>query len=296
MAMLLTPVKSKLFIHSSRKSTHALDGAHASLMRGRSMDFEDLRSYEYGDPVRDIDWRATARFGEPLVKRTRANRMHTVLFVVDTGVSMSALAFDEKPKRELAVLTVGALGLLTLRHGDDFAVVFGDSHSTKSTAIGRSESALEHALRDIDTAIAGATQPSSREELLRTVIRSVKRRMIVVVVTDESPIDAESERLLRRIRVQHDVLWATLNDARPVLESAKPGARTDVVTGWSVPDFVHGDTELVRELARLDAEIEAARARVLDGLEIDHVALGSQDEAVPQLLHMLNRRSHARAR
>lgn len=65
MPSLITQVKSKLFLHSSRKSMHALDGAHASLLRGRSLDFEDLRKYEYGDQVRDIDWRATARLGTP---------------------------------------------------------------------------------------------------------------------------------------------------------------------------------------------------------------------------------------
>src|SRR4029078_5913051 len=85
MTSLITQVKSKLFIHSSRKSLHALDGAYASLLHGRSLDFEDLRKYEYGDQVRDIDWRATARQGTPLVKRHRAQRMHTILFAVDTG-------------------------------------------------------------------------------------------------------------------------------------------------------------------------------------------------------------------
>jgi uncharacterized protein (DUF58 family) len=127
MASLITQVKSKLFIHSTRKSLHALDGAYASLLHGRSLDFEDLRKYEYGDQVRDIDWRATARLGTPLVKRSRATRMHTVLFVVDTGRSMSALAADERSKKELAILATGVLGVLTLRHGDDFSTVYGDA-------------------------------------------------------------------------------------------------------------------------------------------------------------------------
>ncbi|HET8896291.1 MAG TPA: DUF58 domain-containing protein, partial [Protaetiibacter sp.] len=78
-------MKSKLFIASTLKSMHPLDGGYASLVRGRSLDFEDLRPYEHGDEVRDIDWRATARAGEPMVKRSYAERRHTILFVVDTG-------------------------------------------------------------------------------------------------------------------------------------------------------------------------------------------------------------------
>src|SRR5690606_24169681 len=169
MTTLITQVKSKLFIHSSQKSTHALDGAYASLLHARSLDFDDLREYEYGDQVRDIDWRATARIGTPLVKRYRANRMHTVLFVVDTGLSMTALAHDEKPKKDLAILATGALGVLALRHGDDFSLVDGDADRIRRRAPGRSEGALEHALRAIDHAIANASAPSDRDGLLSYV-------------------------------------------------------------------------------------------------------------------------------
>lgn len=258
------------------------------------MDFEDLRAYEFGDPVRDIDWRATARFGEPLVKRTLATRMHTILFVVDTGVNMTALALDERPKRELAVLTVGALGVLTLRNGDDFALVLGDSGGVRRTETGRSEARLEHALRNIDRSIAHSTAPADREELLRYVTRTVSRRMIVVVVTDDAPVTAQTEKLLRRLRVQHDVLWATVRDALPVVETRRAGTRVDVTTGWSVPDFMHGDEDVVHELHALAAEEQAQRAALFDALEIDHVTLGDQDTAVNELLRMLNRRSHAR--
>ncbi|MFE7651220.1 DUF58 domain-containing protein, partial [Streptomyces phaeoluteigriseus] len=218
MASLITQVKSKLFIHSSRKSLHALDGAYASLLHGRSLDFEDLRKYEYGDQVRDIDWRATARLGTPLVKRSRATRMHTVMFVVDTGRSMAALAADERSKKELAILATGALGVLTLRHGDDFTVVYGDASRVRRLAPGRSEGALEHALRTLDRAVDDAAAPSDRDALLSFVTRTVARRMIVVVLTDEAPVTSETERLLRRLRVQHDVLWLTLRDADPVLD------------------------------------------------------------------------------
>lgn len=295
MPSLLTPVKGKLFIHSSRTSTHALDGAYASLLRGRSLDFEDLRAYEYGDPVRDIDWKATARFDSPMVRRMRANRMHTVLFAVDTGLSMTALAHDERPKKELAILAVGALGFLTLRHGDDFAVVHGDAAGVRRTQLGRSEGALEHALRRIDAAVDAASAPSDRTALLSYIARTIARRMIVVVVTDDAPLTAEDERLLRRLRVQHDVLWLTLHDAEPVLDHASPQARRDVGTSWAVPAFAHGDPELSRALREADLAEARRRDALLDRLEISHAVLDDQDTAVGVLLRMLDRRSHVGA-
>jgi len=294
MASLITQVKSKLFIHSSQKSMHALDGAYASLLHGRSLDFEDLRKYEYGDQVRDIDWRATARMGAPLVKRHRANRMHTVLFVVDTGLSMTALAHDEKPKKDLAILATGALGVLALRHGDDFSVVHGGAGGVRRRAPGRSEGALEHALRTIDQAIQAATAPSDRDALLSFVARTVARRCIVVIVTDEAPVTDETERMLRRLRVQHDVLWITLRDADPVLAKASHAVRADVSTRWSVPDFVHGDAEVLDEIAAQTQADAVRRDSLLDALEISRAALDSKDDAVAELLRMLNRRANVR--
>ncbi|MGO1508630.1 MAG: DUF58 domain-containing protein [Microbacterium sp.] len=292
MASLITQVKSKLFIHSSQKSMHALDGAYASLLHGRSLDFEDLRHYEYGDQVRDIDWRATARMGEPLVKRHRANRMHTVLFVVDTGLSMTALSHDEKPKKDLALLATGALGVLALRHGDDFSVVHGDADRIRRRAPGRSEGALEHALRTIDHAIMTASAPSDRDALLSFVARTIARRCIVVIVTDEAPVTDETERMLRRLRVQHDVLWITIRDADPVLAHATQAPRADVSTRWSIPDFVHGDAEVLGEIVAQSQADAARRDDLLDQLEISRTALDTQDDAVGDLLRMLNRRAH----
>ncbi|MFT4259690.1 DUF58 domain-containing protein [Microbacterium sp.] len=294
MPSLITQVKSKLFIHSSRKSLHALDGAYASLLHGRSLDFEDLRKYEYGDQVRDIDWRATARQGTPLVKRHRAQRMHTILFAVDTGRSMSALAHDERSKKELAILAAGALGFLSLRHGDDFTTVYGDAAGIRRLAPGRSEGALEHALRTIDRAIDTSRAPSDRDALLSYLTRNISRRMIVVIVTDEAPITDETERMLRRLRVQHDVLWLTVRDADVVLEHAASATRTDVDTLWDVPDFVQGDPEIVRELTAQTRAEAAQLAEILRRLEISHAVLDGQDDAVSQLLQLLNRRSHDR--
>ena len=244
--------------------------------------------------MRDIDWRATARLGTPLVKRSRATRMHTVLFVVDTGRSMSALAADERSKKELAILATGVLGVLTLRHGDDFTTVYGDAAKVRRLAPGRSEGALEHALRTIDRAIDGSDAPSDRDALLSFVTRTISRRMIVVVITDEAPVTDETERMLRRLRVQHDVLWLTLRDAEPVLDHSTRRIRSDVDSRWQVPDFVQGDRGIVQELTAQTEADAAHLAELLTRLEISHSALDGQDDAVAQLLQLLNRRSNAR--
>lgn len=294
MAGLLAQVKSRLFIASTLRSAHPLDGAYASLVRGRSLDFEDLRPYEAGDEVRDIDWRATARAGEPMVRRSYAERRHTILFVVDSGLGMRALARDEGGKKELAILAVGALGILALRHGDDVLLLLSDHGKPRRVASRRSEGGLELLLRQLDAAIDDADDAAPRDALLRAVAQSFARRMIVVLVTDEQPITAAGERELRRLRVQHDLLWLTLRDADPVLPERSSGVRRDARTGWAVPEFLHGAGEVVAELEAERAAADERRAAVLDRLAITHAELDGRDTAVASLLRMLHGRSHAR--
>ncbi len=294
MASLITQVKSKLFITSSRASMHQLDGAYASLLHGRSLDFEDLRQYEIGDQVRDIDWRASARLGQVLVKRTRATRMHTVQFLVDTSRTMSALAADELPKSGMSVLAAGVLGSLTVDHGDEIGLIHGDAAKVRRSPGGRSDMALEHMLRTIRDATAASTAGGSIDALLEFTARTVARRTILVVIADEQPFTAETERLIRRLRMQHDMVWITVADADPVLDHRSRDARADVLSGWLVPDFVHGAGPVRDEWEAQRDDEERARAEVLDRWSISHTTLRTQDDAVRDILRMLDRRSRVR--
>lgn len=297
MPTLIEQVKSRLFIASSRPSQDALEGAYPSVLRGRSLDFEDLHRYEFGDDIRDIDWRATARLGTPLVKRSRAERAQTVVFAVDTGRSMAALAADNAPKRDLAILATGVLGYLSIRHGDRFALVSGDAAGVRRTATRRTEGALESALRTIQRDVSPSGAPSSRDRVLDYVVRTVRKRCILVVVTDRAPVTAETARLVRRLRAQHDLVWVTVSDADPVPDAWRPDRkRADVDTGWTIPDFLAGDADVVAEIRDRDRAEDEARASLLDGAHVTHVELSSQATAVPELLAALDRRSRVRGR
>jgi len=90
------------------------------------------------------------------------------------------------------------------------------------------------------------------------------------------------------------VLWLTVRDAEVVLDHATNAVRSDVDTMWDVPDFVQGDVEIVRELTAQTQADAAHLAEILRRMEISHAVLDGQDDAVSQLLQLLNRRSHAR--
>ncbi len=228
MPALLTPVKSKLFIVAHRRTWGLLDGEYASMFRGRSLDYDDLREYVIGDEVRDIDWKATARHGSPLVKRWVATRIQTVLFVIDTGRGMAARTTSGEPKSAVAITLVGMLGYLALRHGDLVGLVEGDATDTHPHQSKGTEAHLERLLRVIQRRATLQAGPSRLHDQLRYVGEHYRQRMLLVVVADDHEVGPADEVLIRRLHAQHEILWLTVEDADPTTNG--PGEQAfDVV-------------------------------------------------------------------
>jgi uncharacterized protein (DUF58 family) len=285
---LLTPVKSKLFLVARRRTWGLLDGEYASVFRGRSLDYDDLREYVPGDEVRDIDWKATARHGSPLVKRWVATRIQTVLFVVDTGRGMAARTTSGEPKSAVAIQLVGMLGYLALRHGDQVALVEGDAVASRGyAAVGR-EGGLERLLRVLHQRTrldAGRSRPTAPLEFVATHYR---QRVLLVVVADEHDLDDQEVALVRRLHAQHEVLWVTVEDADPTA-SGEGDAAVDVGDDLVLAPEVRFDARLHAAYARDVAARRQARASRLEGLGIVHARMGSTDQVLPVLFRMLER-------
>jgi len=216
MATLLQRVKSKIAIFAHRKARGMLDGEYGSVFRGRSLDFDDLRAYVPGDEVRDIDWKASARHGSPLIRRYVAVRRQTVLLVTDTGRNMAAEARSGEAKKDIAVLSLGVLGYLALRHGDVVGMVCGDSAATRSFPAKGGEAHLERLLRHVDSHTGLDAPGSSIRDQLDYIARNISGRHLLFVVADELAADGATGRLLRRLRAQHEILWLTVRDAELV--------------------------------------------------------------------------------
>ena len=215
MTVHLTRVKARLSIHAHRKVRGLLEGEYASLHAGRSMDFNDLREYVRGDDVKDIDWKASARSRTLLVKRYAALRQHTIQLVVSTGRSMAALHDRDVPKRDLAITVAGVIGWLAVRHGDRVAIAWGDADEQHQSPPARGELGLERHLEAIHDATRLDAGRSDVTALVDYVIRTVRRRTVLVLVCDAWEIDDAASLALRRLAVQHEVLFVTVGGIDP---------------------------------------------------------------------------------
>lgn len=292
---LLQRVKSKMFIFAHRKTMTLLDGEYGSVFKGRSLDFDDLRSYVPGDEVRDIDWKATARHGSPLVRRYTAVRRHSVLLIVDTGRAMAAEAASGETKTEIAVDAAGVLGYLALRHGDDVGLLYGSRDGTSYVPPKSGEGQLERLLRRVHEAAVPDAPASAIEKHLDYALRYVKGRMLVVVVADEFMPGSHAQDLLRRLAARHEVLWFTVKDAVLAGEAIEATSR-DVERGSTIPAMLAGRPEVRAAYAAAMHRREEERRNVFRRLGIAEEQAGSSSEVVPAVFSLLERHKAGRVR
>lgn len=259
MASLLQRVKSKMAIFAHRKARGMLDGEYGSVFRGRSLDFDDLRAYVPGDEVRDIEWKASARHGSPLIKRYVAVRRQTVLLIADTGRNMAAEARDGETKKDIAVMALGVVGYLAHRHGDVVGLVCGDANATRTLPAKAGEAHLERLLHEVDSATALDSGPSSMDRQLEHVARTVKGRYLLFVVADERAADAGTEQLLQRLRAQHEILWLTIRDADLVGERHAGQDAVSVADSALLPGHLAAVPGVAAAYAKAVMERDAAR-------------------------------------
>src|SRR4051812_18954624 len=189
-----------------------LEGGRYALLHMRSMEFDDLRPYVPGDDVRDIDWKATARSGTVLIKRFVSEKHHKILLVADAGRNMTALAAGGETKRDVAAAILGAFGLITLGRSDEIGMVYGDARGCAGIRAGRGETHVEALLDHFYRHTTTSPGVSDIESQLRYVATHYRRRMLVVVVSDDPDGDARLSGVPGRLAARHDMLWAMVSD------------------------------------------------------------------------------------
>lgn len=295
---LLVRVRSRAIIPAHRRVRNVLDGEYGSIHRGRSMEFDDLREYVPGDDAKDIDWKATARSLTPLIKRYVAVRQHGVLLVVDTGRQMAALAEPTVTKRDLAILATGVLGQLAVRHGDLVGLIAGPGGANQRgithVPLGKGAAHLERLLRVIERQATFDGPHSALDDVLAEVARTVRRRLILVVVCGDDDLTERRASLLRRLRAQHEVLMLTVADLA-IVDARRAGRDVRVQeTGRRVPAFLAKRPAVLAEIAEFDADRQRAIAAGLAAVGVSHARLQGEAHLVTDIIGLLER--HRRAR
>jgi uncharacterized protein (DUF58 family) len=236
--------------HSEGRAVRA--GGHLSKLRGRGMDFSEVRNYQAGDEIRHMEWRVTARTGRPHVKLYQEERERPVIILTDFNPSMyfgTRLAFKSVIAARLAAIVAWTV----VKQGDRVGgLLFSATTHNELTPRGRASGVLPllAALSRYTHELPQHTsQPNSRSlsYALQRVHRVVRPGSILVVISDFYNIDKDCEQHLNRLRIHNDVLAYHLCDP---LEIAPPKPQQYAITD--------GQQEFL-----LDMTVDAARSAYL---------------------------------
>lgn len=198
--------------------TSILSGRYASRLRGRGLNFEEMRRYLPGDDVRTIDWRVTARTRQPHVRVYTEEKDRSVLLLVDQRSNMFFGSRDRM--KSVTAAELAALGAWrALDVGDRVgAVVFNDTEVTDI----RPQRSQQTVMSILGTVVqmnqrlrVGSgieANPGMLNEALRKAVRLAPHDVLVVIVSDFFGVDAETERLSANLAAHNDVLGLLVHD------------------------------------------------------------------------------------
>jgi uncharacterized protein (DUF58 family) len=210
----LPPFGSRRHLSEKLAQLRQLDGQHRSLLRGPGTEFDSLREYVIGDDVRSIDWRATARRGDVMVRTWRPERDRRILVVLDTGRT-SAGRVGGIPRLDASMDATLLLAALASRAGDRIDLIaFG--RRMRARVLGAPRSSVLGSFTNAMAPLEAELAETDTAALASAVLTVARRRCLVVLLTDLNPAVIE-EGLLPRLGTlvsRNTIMIAAVSDPR----------------------------------------------------------------------------------
>ncbi|MCF8983634.1 DUF58 domain-containing protein [Pseudomonas syringae] len=280
----------QLFSTPSQRSP--LIGLHHSKLRGRGVDFDQVRVYQAGDDVRSIDWRVTARTQEPHTKLFHEERERPIFILVEQSRRLffgSGLMF----KSVLAAQAAALIGWAALEHNDRVGgLVFGDNEHYEIKPRRSKQSLLQLLNRLVRVNQSLHTEIPPDRDAFGTALRRAREVLrpgsLVIVLCDERALSDAAEQQLSLLSRHSDLLLLPLSDpldcalpAAGLLRFAERGAQLEI-------DTLNPE---LRRAYRQQGEERTARWELLaQKLRVLLMPLSTQAELVEQLREYLNAR------
>lgn len=276
-------------------------GEYQSVFRGQGMEFAEVREYQHGDDVRNIDWNVTARTGHPYVKKHVEERELTVFLLLDLSGS-EQFGTRGRFKAELAAEIAAVLALSAVRNNDRVGLLIFTDRIEHAVPARKGRRHVLRLIRDV-LAFRPAGKGTDLPAALNYAARLLPHRGILFVLSDFVPppmagpeLLADWEKALRLVSRRHDVVAVDIVD---VAELEMPDAGVLVVADPETDREYVIDTGDARARAEFLARVQAERGevqRLFRRLGIDEIRVRTDAPFVGPLLAFFRRRERQRAR
>ncbi|MDR3128646.1 MAG: DUF58 domain-containing protein [Tannerellaceae bacterium] len=269
-------------------SKNVFAGQYHTAFKGRGMAFSEVREYQYGDDIRDIDWNVTARYVRPYVKVFEEERELTVMLLVDVSGSRN-FGTVNVTKKEVMTEIAATLAFSAIQNNDKIGVIFFSDRIEKFIPPQKGRKHILYIIRELID-----FQPEARKTdigaALRYLTNVIKKRCTAFIISDFVDEGAFGDALTIANR-KHDVAAIQVYDGR---ETELPPVGLlkvrDAETG--AERWIDSSSVRVREMyhdwwARRQSEAEAAFKRS----GVDAVSVRTEEDYVKALLGLFARRT-----
>ena len=282
----------KIEIKTKALSHQVFAGEYHSAFKGRGMAFSEVREYQWGDDVRNMDWNVTARLRSPYVKVFEEERELTVVLLVD--VSRSGLfGTVGETKRELLAEIAAVLSFSAIINNDKVGALFFSDHVEKFIPPGKGRSHLLHIIREMlelqptsdGTDIGGA---------LRYLTNAIKKKCTAFLLSDMIDADSQGnpryEDALKVAVGRHDLSVIKVHDPREETIPAMGLVHIkDSESGRSA--WINTDSRKVRRsYSAWFSDLTLREQRLFNKYQIDNVDISTDGDYVKGLMSLFNNR------
>ena len=204
----------KIEIKTRGLTNHIFSGQYHSAFKGRGMTFSEVREYQYGDDIRNIDWNVTARFHKPFVKLFEEEREMTVMLLIDVSGSNDFGSVDAT-KRDITAELAAVLAFSAIQNNDKVGVIFFSDQIEKFIPPKKGSSHILRIIREIVT-FTPQHKGTDIGEGLKFLTSAIKKRTTAFLISDfvtSKPFEQEMRIAARK----HDLISLRITDKRELI-------------------------------------------------------------------------------
>ncbi|MDR0560002.1 MAG: DUF58 domain-containing protein [Prevotellaceae bacterium] len=206
----------KIEIKTKGLSGNIFAGEYHSAFKGRGMTFSEVREYQHGDDVRNIDWNVTARFNVPFVKVFEEERELTVMLIIDASASQ-VFGTQSKFKKDLIAELSAVLSFSASINNDKIGAIFFAQKVEKFIPPKKGRSHILRIIREI-LEFTPANQGTNLSEALAFLTGVMKKRCTTFILSDFMDFDENSqprfEQAFKIASKKHDIVAVRVYDRR----------------------------------------------------------------------------------
>ena len=278
----------KIEIKTRGLSSNIFAGQYHSAFKGRGMAFSEVREYQFGDDVRDIDWNVTARFHRPYVKVFEEEREMTVMLLIDVSGSLD-FGTQKQMKRDMVTEIAATLAFSAIQNNDKIGVIFFSDKIEKYIPPKKGRKHILYIIREM----LDFKPESTRTDVNQAIqfLSSVQKRRTTAFILSDFYVRGDFLQSLQIANRKHDVVAIQVYDQR-ARELPDVGLMkvVDAETGYE--QYVDTSSKKLRQAYNKYWLTRQAQLQdTFNKSNVDSVSIATNEDFVKSLLLLFKKRN-----